>query len=126
MKSIILSVAVFYLFAVTPIPAQEQSEAEAAQLRTLADGEFYAAQKKADAEAYQLITLAEAEAESLVITSEAEIAAMEKLLDELLERNELADEYIQLLIADKLGENCKWIISGNGEITPLIDMGETP
>jgi regulator of protease activity HflC (stomatin/prohibitin superfamily) len=105
---------------------QAQSEAEAAQQRTLADSEFYAAQKKADADAYELRTIAEAEAESLKILSSAELEAMKSLLDELLDRNPLAEQYIQLLIARELGENSKWIITGDGQISPLIDVGETP
>ena len=70
--------------------------------------------------------LAEAEAQSLEIISEAELAAMMVTLDELLERGDLAEEYMQWLIAKELSENSKWIISGDGEITPLLDMGETP
>lgn len=108
------------------IQRQDQSEAEAGQVRTLADGEFYSAQKEADAEAYQITTLAEAEALSLEITSQAELAAMENLLDELLVRGDLAEDYIQLLIARELGENSKWIISGNGEINPLLEINGGP
>jgi membrane protease subunit HflK len=104
------------------IQRQEQSEAEATQLQTLADAEFYAAQKKADAEAYKFTILAEAQAESTAITSRADLVAMNALLDALLERGELADQYIQLLIAKELRENSKWIISGDGEITPLLPL----
>jgi regulator of protease activity HflC (stomatin/prohibitin superfamily) len=46
---------------------QEQAEAEAAQQRTLADSQFYTAQKKAEGDAYQTTRLAEAQAEALRI-----------------------------------------------------------
>jgi len=46
---------------------QEQASAEADQQRTLADSQFYTAQKQADGEAYQTTTLAEAQAEALRI-----------------------------------------------------------
>lgn len=105
---------------------EEQSEAEAAQKRTLADSEYYAAQKAADGEAYQMTALAEAKAESLGITSQAELVAMQDLLDELLARRDLADQYIQLLIAKEMGANGTWIVGGNGGLIPLLDAGETP
>ncbi len=44
------------------VQLQEKASAEATQQRTLADSEFYTAQKEADGEAYQITTLAEAEA----------------------------------------------------------------
>jgi flotillin len=101
---------------------QEQSEAEAAQLRTLADAEFYSAQKEADANAYELTKLAEAEAQSIDLTSKAELEAMKALLEELQARGDLADKYIQLLIAKELRENSKWILGGSGEFTPRLEL----
>ena len=47
------------------VQLQEQAAAEAIQQRTLADSEFYTAQKKADGEAYQITRLAEAQKEAL-------------------------------------------------------------
>jgi len=108
------------------IQREEQSQAEASQQRTLADSEYYAAQKKADADAYKVITLAQAQADSLAITSRAELAAMKDLLDELGVRGALGEQYLQLLTVEELRENSKWIISGDGQFTPLIDLGETP
>jgi len=108
------------------IQREEQSQAEAAQQRTLADSEYYAAQKKADADAYKLITLAQAQADSLAITSQAELAAMKDLLDELGDRGTLGEHYLQLLTVKELGENSKWIIGGDGQFTPLLDLGEAP
>jgi membrane protease subunit HflK len=101
---------------------QEQSEAEAAQLRTLADAEFYSAQKEADANAYELTKLAEANAQSIDLTSKAELEAMKALLEELQARGDLADKYIQLLIAKELRENSKWILGGSGEFIPRLEL----
>jgi len=101
---------------------QEQSEAEAAQLRTHADAEFYSAQKEADANAYELTKLAEAQAQSIAITSEAELEAMKALLEDLQARGDLADSYIQLLIATELRENSKWIFGGSGEFIPRLEL----
>jgi len=101
---------------------QEQSEVEAAQLRTLADAEYYSAQKEADANAYELTKLAEANAQSIDLTSKAELEAMKALLEELQARGDLADKYIQLLIAKELRENSKWILGGGGEFTPRIEL----
>jgi regulator of protease activity HflC (stomatin/prohibitin superfamily) len=47
---------------------QEQADAEASQQRTLADSQFYTAQKKAEGEAYQVTKLAEAQAQALRVT----------------------------------------------------------
>ena len=107
------------------VEQQEQAEAEAAQRRTLADSEFYAAQKQAEGEAYQITRLAEAEAERITLTSEAQREAIRATLDELEGRGALAEQYIQVLIAQELRENSKWIISG-GDTLSLLDLRETP
>ena len=91
---------------------QEQATAEAEQQRTLADSQFYTAQKQADAEAYQITKLAEAKAEALRI-----------ILQELEAKGVLGEEYIQVLIAQELRENSKWIIS-DGETMPVINFQE--
>ena len=101
---------------------QEQSEAEAAQLRTLADAEYYSAKKEADANAYELTKLAEANAQSIAITSKAELEATKALLEELQARGDFADKYIQLLIAKELRENSKWILGGSGEFIPRLEL----
>jgi membrane protease subunit HflK len=94
------------------VELQEQAAAEAAQQRTLADSQFYTAQKKAEGEAYQITRLAEAQAEALRI-----------ILQELEGKGPLAEQYIQVLIAQELRENSKWIIS-NGGTMPVIDFRE--
>jgi membrane protease subunit HflK len=95
------------------VELQEQAAAEAAQQRTLADSQFYTAQKQAEAEAYQITNLAEAQANALRI-----------ILQELEGKGTLAEEYIQVLIAQELRQNSKWIIS-DGQTMPIIDFGET-
>jgi regulator of protease activity HflC (stomatin/prohibitin superfamily) len=107
------------------VQRQEQAQAEAAQRRTLADAEYYAAQKEADGEAYQITKLAEAEAQHITLTSVAQQEAMRTLLDELRGHGTLAEQYIQLLIAQELKENSKWIISGS-ETAPVVELRETP
>jgi len=92
---------------------QEQAAAEAEQQRTLADSQFYTAQKEADGEAYQITKLAESQAEALRI-----------ILQELEAKGILGEQYIQVLIAQALRENSKWIIS-DGETMPIIDFQET-
>jgi regulator of protease activity HflC (stomatin/prohibitin superfamily) len=94
------------------VQLQEQAAAEAEQQRTLADSQFYTAQKKAEGEAYQITKLAEAQAEALRI-----------ILQELEDKGTLGKEYIQVLIAQELSQNSKWIISNGGTI-PVIDLGE--
>jgi len=89
---------------------QEQAEAEAEQQRTLADSQFYTTQKQAEGEAYQTTKLAEAQAEALRI-----------ILQELKEKGTLGEKYIQVLIAQELRQNSKWIIS-NGGTMPVIDF----
>jgi regulator of protease activity HflC (stomatin/prohibitin superfamily) len=107
------------------VQRQEQAAAEAAQQRTLADAEFYAAQKQADGEAYQITKLASAEAERITLTSEAQQTAVRAMLEELEDRGPLAEQYIQLLIAQELRENSKWIISSGGDTVPVVELRET-
>ena len=95
------------------VELQEQASAEAAQQRTLADSQFYTAQKQAEGDAYQITSLAEAQANALRI-----------ILQELEGKGTLAEEYIQVLIAQELRQNSKWIIS-DGQTMPIIDFGET-
>jgi regulator of protease activity HflC (stomatin/prohibitin superfamily) len=104
---------------------QEKATADADQQRTLADSDFYAAQKKADGDAYQITKLAEAEAQRLSLMAEAQKDALRSVLQELEGKGTLAEEYIQVLIAQELRENSKWIIS-DGQAMPIIDLGETP
>jgi regulator of protease activity HflC (stomatin/prohibitin superfamily) len=95
------------------VQRQEQAQAEAVQKKTLADAEFYAAQKRADAEAYQISTTAGAQQQALRI-----------ILSELQGKGDLAEQYIQYMIARELKNNSKWIISG--ESMPIVDLkGET-
>jgi regulator of protease activity HflC (stomatin/prohibitin superfamily) len=108
------------------VQRQEQAEAEATQRRTLADAEFYAAQKQADGEAYQITKLAEAEAQRIALTSQVQQEAVQAMLNQLEGRGALAEQYIQVLIAQELRENSKWIISGGGETVPVVELRETP
>lgn len=94
------------------VQLQEQAEAEAAQQRTLADSQFYAAQKKAEGEAIQIN-----------VTSQAQLEALQNILDELEAKGPVGEKYIQVLIAQELRQNSKWIISSGGTI-PIIDLGE--
>jgi regulator of protease activity HflC (stomatin/prohibitin superfamily) len=88
---------------------QEQAEADAAQQRTLADSQFYTAQKKAEGDAYQITRMAEARAE-----------ALQMILQEL-EGKPLAEQYIQVLIAQELSQNSKLIIS-SGATMPVVNF----
>jgi regulator of protease activity HflC (stomatin/prohibitin superfamily) len=111
------------------VQRQEQAQAEAAQLRTLADAEYYAAQKLADGSAYEITKLAEADAGRIALTSAAEQIAVRAMLDELQSRGDLAEVYIQLLIAQELKDNSKWIISGGlsaDGLVPRIELPGTP
>ena len=92
---------------------QEQAAAEAEQQRTLADSQFYTAQKQAEGEAYQTTKLAEAQAEALQI-----------ILQELEDKGTLGEQYIQVLMAQEFRQNSKWIIS-NGGTMPVIDFRDT-
>ena len=94
------------------VQLQEQATAESDQQRTLADSQFYTAQKKAEGEAYQITRLAESQAEALRI-----------ILQELDGKGSLGEQYIQVLIAQELRQNSKWIISNGGTI-PVLDFGE--
>jgi regulator of protease activity HflC (stomatin/prohibitin superfamily) len=106
------------------VQLQEKATAEATQQRTLADSEFYTAQKKAEGEAYQITKLAEAEATRISLTSQAQKEALHQILLELEGKGTLAEQYIQVLIAQELRQNSKWIIS-NGEAMPVIDLRES-
>lgn len=88
---------------------QEQAEADASQQRTLADSQFYTAQKKAEGDAYQITRMAEARAEAL------------RMVLQELEGKPLAEQYIQVLIAQELSSNSKLIIT-NGATMPVIDL----
>ena len=92
------------------VELQEQAEAEATQQRTLADSQFYTAQKQAEGDAYQVTRLAEAQAEALRI-----------ILQELEGKGPLAEQYIQVLIAQEFRQNSKLIIT-DGETMPIIDF----
>jgi membrane protease subunit HflK len=105
------------------VQLQEKAEAEATQQHTLADSEFYAAQKKAEGEAYQITKLAEAEATRIRLTTQAELAALREILQELEGKGALAEQYIQVLIAQELRQNSKWIIS-SGETMPVVELRE--
>ncbi len=107
------------------VQRQEQAEAEAAQRRTVADSAYYETLKEADAEAYQITTLAQAEAERITVTSVAQQEALRAILGELANGGELAPAYIQVLLAQELRENSKWVISG-GEAVPVVELRETP
>ena len=102
------------------VQRQDQAMAEAAQSKTLADANLYAAQKQADAEAYQITTTAQAEAERARLQAEAQQVAIRNLMAELSDQGALGEKMIEYLIAQELKENSKWII--NGESTPMIDL----
>lgn len=106
------------------VQLQEKAEAEATQQRTLADSEFYAAQKNAEGEAYQITKLAEAEATRISLTTQAEKEALQEILQELQGKGTLAEQYIQVLIAQELRQNSKWIIS-SGETMPVVELRES-
>jgi regulator of protease activity HflC (stomatin/prohibitin superfamily) len=93
------------------VQLQEQAAAEAAQQRTLADSQFYTAQKKAEGEALQI-----------GVTSEAQLEALRSILAELDAKGALGEKYIQVLIAQELRQNSKWVISNGGTI-PVLDFG---
>ncbi len=97
---------------------QEQSAAEATQMKILADAEFYAAQKQADAEAYQIKQRAAAQQESIRL-----------LLGELSQHPEIAAKYLDYLMTQELKNNSKWVIGQPGS-APILDLrpeaGSTP
>ena len=49
--------------------------------------------------------------------------ALRIILQELEGKGPLAEQYIQVLLAQELRQNSKWIISNGGTI-PVIDFGE--
>jgi membrane protease subunit HflK len=102
------------------VQRQEQAMAEAVQSKTLADANYYAAQKQADAEAYQITTTAQAEAERMRLEAEAKQTAVGNLVAALANQGALGEKMIQYLIAQELKDNSKWIIPGDS--TPMIDM----
>lgn len=105
------------------VQRQEQAQAEAAQRRTLADADFYAAQKHAEGSAYEITALAEADAQRITLTSAAERDAMQAILAALQGKGKLGEQYIQLLIAQQLKDNSKWIISGgSGDTVPVVEL----
>lgn len=106
------------------VQLQEKATADASQQRTLADSNFYTAQKQAEADAYQITKLAEAEANRISLTSEAQKEALRAILQELEGKGPLAEQYIQVLIAQELRQNSKWII-GNGGAMPIVDLRES-
>jgi hypothetical protein len=59
-----------------------------------------------------------------MLSSQAQIEAMREILQELEGKGSLAEQYIQVLVAQELRENSKLIIS-NGETMPIIDLRET-
>jgi regulator of protease activity HflC (stomatin/prohibitin superfamily) len=92
------------------VQRQEQAQAEAAQQKTLADAAFYTAQKEAEAEALRIS-----------LAAEAQQMAVRMIMAELEGKGELAEKYLDYLIAQELKENSKWIISG-GASMPIIDI----
>jgi regulator of protease activity HflC (stomatin/prohibitin superfamily) len=103
---------------------QEKAASDAAQQKTLADSAFYTAQKKAEGDAYQITALAEAEAQSITLSSKAKVESLRAVLNELEGKGTLAEQYIQVLIAQELRENSKLIISSGGTM-PVIDLRDT-
>jgi regulator of protease activity HflC (stomatin/prohibitin superfamily) len=99
---------------------QEQAQAEAAQQKTIADAELYTAQKRAEAAAYEIAKKAEADAERIRLTTEAEQLAIRSVLAELEGKGELANKFLDYLIAQQLKDNSKWII--NGESAPIVNL----
>ena len=92
------------------VQREQQASADASQQRTLADSQFYTSQKQADGDAYQITSLAAAQAKALQV-----------ILQELEAKGALGEQYIQVLIAQELRQNSKWIIS-NGGTMPIIDF----
>lgn len=91
------------------VQRQEQAMAEAAQAKTLADAQLYTNQKQAEGDAYQITK-----------TAEAQQQALRAMLSELENKGDLAEKYIQFMIAQELKSNSKWIISGNS--MPIVDL----
>src|SRR5690606_20185215 len=102
------------------VQRQEQAQAEAVQRKTLADADLYASQKQSEADAYQITATAQAEAERMRLTAEAQQITIRSILAELGDKGEIGTKFIDLLIAQELKENSKWVIEGEG--TPVVDM----
>jgi len=52
---------------------------------------------------------------------------MQATLTALQGKGDLGTQYIQLLIAEQLKDNSKWIISGGtGETVPVVELRTTP
>lgn len=102
------------------VQRQDQAQAEAAQRKTLADADLYAAQKQAEADAYQISATAQAEADRMRLTAEAQQITIRSILAELGDKGEMGTKFIDLLIAQELKENSKWVINGDG--SPVVDM----
>jgi regulator of protease activity HflC (stomatin/prohibitin superfamily) len=103
---------------------QEKASAEAIQQKTLADSQFYSTQKEAEGQAYMITRLAEADASKIELSSKAQVDALRQVLKELEGKGPLAEQYIQVLIAQELRQNSKWIISSSGTM-PVIDFGNS-
>ncbi|MBN1888522.1 MAG: SPFH domain-containing protein [Thermoflexales bacterium] len=88
---------------------QEQAEAEAAQKRTLADANYYAAQKESEAQAYHIEQIAAAQQNSIHL-----------LLGELSRQPEIAAKYLDYLMTQELKSNSKWVIGSGG--SPILDL----
>ncbi len=102
------------------VQRQDQAQAEAAQRKTLADADLYASQKQSEADAYQITATAAAEAERMRLTAEAQQITIRSILAELGDKGEMGTKFIDLLIAQELKENSKWVINGDG--SPVVDM----
>ncbi|NOZ04794.1 MAG: hypothetical protein GXP41_00355, partial [Chloroflexi bacterium] len=102
------------------VQKQEQANAEAEQIKTLADANYYKAQKEADAAAYDVEKQAIAEAERIRQTAGAQKDSVRLILGELEGKGTLAEKYLDLLMTQSLKENSKWILSGDS--TPLVDL----
>lgn len=102
------------------VQRQDQAQAEAAQSKTLADANLYAAQKQAEADAYQITATAEAEAERMRLLAEAQQITIRSIMAELGDKGDMGEKFIDLLIAQELKENSKWVIGGEG--SPVVDV----
>ena len=102
------------------VQRQDQAQAEAAQRKTLADADLYASQKQAEADAYQITATAQAEADRMRLTAEAQQITIRSIMAELNGQGELGEKFIDLLIAQELKENSKWVIDGSG--SPVVDI----
>lgn len=102
------------------VQRQDQAQAEAAQSKTLADANLYAAQKQAEADAYQITATAAAEAERMRLLAEAQQITIRSIMAELGDKGDMGEKFIDLLIAQELKENSKWVIGGEG--SPVVDV----